>query len=98
LVDIPGLIDGRTLEEDAQTLASLKSYVQANGFPDYIIAVSSFDDKTFTPEQSPFTQLLKRIELFRTLDFGNRAVDKTVFLFTKLIKKIEAFRESLIIS
>ncbi|ODN01576.1 GTPase IMAP family member 5 [Orchesella cincta] len=85
LVDLPGLVETRSLEEDAKTLESLNSFVQTSGFPDYLLAVSNFDDRNFTPEQSPFVQFLKRVELVRALNFGNKT--HTVFLFTRLMSE-----------
>ncbi|CAL8124063.1 unnamed protein product [Orchesella dallaii] len=84
-IDVPSLVDGRTLEEDAYTLASLKSYLLANRFPDYLLGVSRFDDNEFTSDQSPFVRFLKTIEIVRK--YRMSALANPVFLFTNLMSE-----------
>ncbi|ODN01553.1 Septin spn5 [Orchesella cincta] len=87
LVDVPGFVDGRTLEQDAKILASMKSYSQQYGFPNYYLALSRFDDNRMDGVHSLFVQLLKRVELFQKIYFKNATSDNTVFLLTRLMSE-----------
>ncbi|CAL8109648.1 unnamed protein product [Orchesella dallaii] len=84
LVDVPGFVDGRTMEMDAQIIASMKSYTYQNGFPDYYLALSRFDDNRMDGEHSLFVQFLKRLELFQETS-GRVSSENIVFLMTRLM-------------
>ncbi|CAL8124330.1 unnamed protein product [Orchesella dallaii] len=104
LVYVPRLVDDRSLANDSQILASLKSYLHQNGFPDFFLAVSRFDDQRFNTGNSLFTRFTKTIELFQKIYSGNRMPQNTVFLLTSLMsetrgvqknpeRKINSFRQ-----
>lgn len=95
LIDVPGFVDGRSTEDEAKILASLKSYSQSKGYPDFYLALSRFDDNRIDGIHSLFVQFLKRVELFQNVFLNNTintAINESqvVFLLTRLMSETEA--------
>lgn len=87
IVDVAGLVDGTTPEQDAATISALTTYAQTNpSVPNFLLVVSRIDDSRFHDKKSIFTKTLDRISTFLSSQYGpNFSTNSGVILLTRLL-------------
>jgi hypothetical protein len=99
IIDVGGIVDGRQPEQDAMTLASLKSYIlHPNGLngkkPSAYVLISRFDDTSFDGEQSFYIQMLRRATVLQKNVNNNEVGNSNIALFTRYMTETKAVQRS----
>jgi hypothetical protein len=99
IIDVDGVVDDRQPEQDAMTLASLKSYIlHPNGLngnnPSAYVLISRFDDTRFDGEQSLYIQMLRRATVLQKNLNNNQVGNSNIALFTRYMTETKAVQRS----